>query len=138
MEHSKEYIKDLTYKINGCAIYVHKELGPGLLEKVYQYCMAEEFRYKGIKFEEEKVVPFIFRGKKIENKLRCDFFVEDVIVVELKSVSELLPIFDAQIMTYMKLLQSPLGIILNFNVLNLYQQGQKTLVNEWYRKLPDS
>ena len=134
---SKKILKDLVYQVNGAAIEVHKELGPGLLESVYQQCMQKELSLREIKFTSEQFVPIIYKGFDLETKLRCDLFVEKVLVVELKSVADVHSIFEAQILTYMNLLNAPIGLLINFNVQNIYYEGQQTFVNEFYRSLPE-
>ena len=137
MELSKSYLKDLTYKVTGAAIEVHKRLGPGLLESVYHKCLAKELELREISFKSEYKIPYSYKGFDLDIELRCDFLIEDILVVELKSVVEILPVFEAQIITYMKLLEIPKGLLINFNVENLYYNGQKTFVNELYRSLPE-
>ncbi len=104
MRLSKQYLDDLTYEINGAAIEVHKTIGPGLLESVYHKCLEHELRHRGISFQAELEVPVQYKMIEINTALRCDLLVENAIVIELKSVSELIPVFDAQLLTYMKLL----------------------------------
>jgi GxxExxY protein len=82
-------------------------------------------------------VPIDYKGIEINTELRCDLFVEETIVVELKSVEKVLPIHEAQLLTYMNLLESPFGILINFNCTNIFNDGQKTYVNQWYRSLID-
>ena len=137
MEITKSYLKDLVYQVNGAAIEVHKSLGPGLLESVYHKCLAKELSLRNIKFESELVVPVTYKGLNINTELRCDLFVEDILPVELKAVEYVLPVHEAQIITYMKLLNSPEGMLINFNVPNLFKHGQKTYVNELFRNLPE-
>ena len=137
MEWTKKAIDELTYKTIGAAIAVHKELGPGLLEKVYHECMFYELKSNGINTSLEHYVDVIYRGLKMNTRLRCDLLVEDAIVVELKSVKEMPSMFDAQLVTYMKLLKKPKGILINFNVPNIFKDGQRTIVNEIYGGLPD-
>lgn len=134
---TKEYIKDLTYKINGAAIEVHKNLGAGLLESVYHKCLIYELNNRNVNFKSELVVPIEYKGITFDSDLRCDLFVEDTIVVELNSVEKVLPIHEAQILTYMKLLNSPQGILINFNCKNIFSEGQKTYANDLYRLLND-
>jgi GxxExxY protein len=134
---TREYLKDLTYKINGAAIEVHKELGPGLLESVYHKCMKTELALRGISFASELKVPINFKGNELETEYRCDLLIEDCIVVELKAKNKLPPIDQAQILTYMKLLKKPKGILYNFHSINLYREGQKTFVNEYFSALED-
>ena len=83
------------------------------------------------------IVPVKYRGLEMETNLRCDFFVKDEIVLELKSVADFAPIHKAQLLTYMKLLKAPKGILLNFNCVNLYKEGQKTFVNEYFSLLEE-
>ena len=132
---TQSFLTDLTYKINGAAIEVHKILGPGLLESVYHKCLKEELTLKNINFKSEVVVPVIYKGKNLNCDLRCDFLVEDLIVVEIKSLSAFTDIHRAQLLNYMNLLKVPKGLLLNFNVINLFHEGQETLVNKYYQEL---
>lgn len=134
---TKKLLDKLSYDVLGAAIEVHKALGPGLLEGVYQECLKRELSLRNISFLTELVVPVEFKGLSFTTDLRCDLFVEDVLVVELKSVSGFVPIHQAQLLTYMKLLRAPKGLLLNFNSVNLFKDGQRTLVNEIYRLLPE-
>jgi GxxExxY protein len=134
---SKKELKNLVYQVNGAAIEVHKLLGPGLLESVYHQCLLKEFELRNIKYISENPVPIVYKGHFLETKLRCDFLIEDVLVLELKSVSEVNSIFEAQILTYMNLLKVPIGLLINFNVNNIFYDGQQTFVNEIYRLLPE-
>ncbi|APZ47831.1 GxxExxY protein [Polaribacter reichenbachii] len=137
MEISKQYLNELTYAFLGCCINVHKELGPRLLESVYHQCLIEELKYNEISFTSEIDVSVKYRGKKIDSKFRADLVIENCMVVELKSVKEFQPIFEAQLLTYMHLLKAPKGILVNFNCLNIFKQGQKTFVNDFFSELPD-
>lgn len=128
---------DLTYLIVGAAIQVHKNLGPGLLERVYNKCLEHEFRLREIEYSSELAVPVTYKGLNIDTELRCDFLVENLIVVELKAVHEIIPLFEAQLLTHMKLLKRPKGILINFNCVNLFKEGQKIYVNNWFSELPD-
>lgn len=134
---TKKYLDDLTYEIVGSAIEVHKIMGRGLLESVYHQCLKEELFQRKIIFLTEMKVPVIYKGKDLEVDFRCDLFIERCIVVELKSVQELIPVYEAQLLTYMKLLKSPKGILINFNCSNIFKEGQKTFVNEYFRCLPE-
>lgn len=134
---SKTFFKDLVYQINGAAIEVHKHLGPGLLESVYHRCLIKELSIRDFNFQSELVLPINYKGIVVESNLRCDLFIENSLIVELKAVDKVLPIHEAQLMTYMKLLKVPMGLIINFNVTNIYKEGQKTYVNELYRNLED-
>ena len=137
MKITKRYLKDLTYQINGAAIEVHKALGPGLLESVYHKCMKHELTLRGISYQSEFSVPINYKGIRAVADLRCDLWVENAIAVELKSVAAFHPVHNAQLMTYLRLLKSPKGILYNFNVVNLYKDGQKTIVTNLFRNLPD-
>lgn len=134
---SKKYLDIMTYEIIGAAIEVHKELGPGLLESVYHKCLKRELTTRQIQFETELCVPIQYKDEDIDADLKCDFFIDDCIVVEIKSVETLKPIFEAQLLTYMKLLKAPKGILINFNVQNIFKEGQKTYVNEYFRNLTE-
>ena len=106
----------ITEKIIGAAIEVHKQVGPGLLESAYQVCLAHEMGLRGIRFEREKPIPLFYKGVMMEQAYRADFVVEDTIIVELKAVKEFENIHTAQLMSYLKLADLKLGLLLNFNV----------------------
>ena len=132
---TQESINSLTYKIIGCAIEVHKELGPGLLESIYEKCLIHELTLHGFVVKSQISIPLFYKGIEMNCDLRLDVLVDNLIVVELKAVETMHPIFEAQILTYMKLLQKPKGILINFNSKNLFHEGQKTFVNEYYARL---
>lgn len=134
---TKTYLKDLIYQVNGCAIEVHKHLGPGLLESVYHSCLKKELIIRGINFQTELTIPVNYKGLEVEAGLRCDLFIEKSLVVELKAIEKVLPIHEAQLLTYMKLLEVPIGLIINFNVTHVFKEGQKSYVNELYRYLEE-
>jgi len=134
---TKKSLDQLSYEVIGAAIEVQKAIGPGLLESVYHDCLKHELSLRKIIFLTELVVAVNFKGITITTDLRCDLFVENVLVVELKAVSAFAPIHQAQLLTYMKLLNVPKGLLLNFNCVNLFKDGQKTLVNDLYRDLPE-
>jgi len=134
---TRSSIKDLVYQVNGAAIEVHKNIGAGLLENVYHQCLKKELELRKINFSSELQIPLNYKGYELESKLRCDLLIENCLVVELKSVKEINPIFEAQLLTYMNLLKAPIGLLINFNVKNIYYEGQKTMVNEYYRMLED-
>ena len=112
-------LNELSYKIIGCAYDVHKILGPGLLESTYEKCLCFELEKLDIKYERQKELPINYKGMTLDNGYRIDVLVEDKIVIELKSVDTLQPIHSAQLLTYLKLSQKPLGLLINFNVTNL-------------------
>jgi len=131
-------LDELTYEIIGASIEVQKIMDRGLLESVYHQCLKEELNHRKINFQTEIKVPVLYKDKELDIDFRCDFFIEKCIVVELKSVQELTSVFEAQLLTYMKLLKSPKGILINFNCSNIFYEGQKTLVNEYFTSLPQS
>ncbi len=133
---TQNFLNDLTYQIIGAAIDVHKELGPGLLEQVYESCLVFELQQRHLKVDRQQVVPINYKGMLLEANLRCDLLVEDSIVLELKTVEVIHPVFEAQLMTYMYLLEKPKGILLNFFCTNIFKEGQKTFVNDFFRALP--
>ena len=132
---TQKYLDELTFNVIGAAIEVHKNMGSGLLESVYQQCMIEELKNKNINFISEFKVPVVYKGKELDIDFRCDLLVENCLIVELKSVSEIKQIHDAQVLNYMNLLKVPKGIIINFNCFNIFREGQKTFVNEYFKKL---
>jgi GxxExxY protein len=134
---TKKFVDQLSYEIIGAAIEVHKQIGPGLLESVYHVCMKEELKYREIPFKSEMIIPVKYRAIELDTLLRCDLFIDNLIAVELKAVEKTLPVHEAQTITYMKLLKVPKSIIINFNVTNIFKEGQKAFVSEYYRGLPD-
>ncbi|HET6990127.1 MAG TPA: GxxExxY protein [Bacteroidia bacterium] len=134
---NKKTVNEIVYRIIGAAIDVHKELGPGLLESVYHKCLKQEFINRGINFSSEFWVELKYKGIEIDTELRCDFLVEDIVVVELKAVDAIIPVHEAQLLTYLKLLNKPKGIMINFNCEHIFKSGQKTYVTELFRQLPD-
>jgi len=132
---TKSYLTNLIYKVNGAAIEVHKALGPGLLESVYHKCLKHELTQRGIKYQSELIIPINYKGLELDADLRLDLLIEDILPVELKAVDEIHPIHEAQLLTYMKLLKKPEGLLINFNVTNIFKEGQRTYVNELYREL---
>ena len=134
---TKKYLSDLTYEVIGAAIEVQKFMGRGLLESVYHECIKEELNHRKIRFTSELKLPVIYKNKALNVDFRCDLFIENCLVVELKSVTEMHPIFEAQLLTYMRLLQAPKGLLVNFNTANIFLEGQKTYVNEYFKLLPE-
>ena len=132
---TQSQVDELTYRINGACIEVHKIIGPGLLESVYHKCLEEELTLRNINFKSQFKIPLFYKGKELFCDFFCDFLIEDCIVLELKSVAELHDIHRAQILNYINLMKKPKGILINFNVKNLMNQGQETYVNEYYKIL---
>lgn len=131
----KRTLKNLVYKVNGASIDIHKNLGPGLLESVYHKCLLYELNDRNIAFESELQVPIFYKNVDLSTHLRCDIFIENILVVELKSIESVLPIHKAQLLTYMKLLKAPQGLIINFNVDNIFHKGITSMVNDHFRNL---
>jgi GxxExxY protein len=109
----------LSEKIIGAAIEVHRYWGPGLYEEIYERSLCREFRIRNIPFENQPQVPLEYKGERVGENLRLDLWVDRKVVVEAKAVSELLPIHEAQLLTYMRLTKSRVGLLINFNVLVL-------------------
>ena len=117
----------LTAKVIGAAIEVHRELGPGLLESVYERCLCHELKLRGIEHRRQVAVPVLYKGVNIEADLFMDLVVENQLVLELKSVDALHPVHEAQLLTYRKLSKIRLGLLVNFNV-RLLKNGIKRLI----------
>ena len=134
---TQKYLDQLTYEVIGSAIEVHKIMGRGLLENVYHQCIKEELSNRKINFSSEMKIPVIYKNKELEIDFKCDLYIENCLIVELKTVAEINPIHEAQLLTYMKLLKAPKGILINFNCFNIFKDGQKTFVNEYFKNLPE-
>jgi GxxExxY protein len=120
-------INDLTQKVIGCAMEVHRHLGPGLLESTYEQCLAFELSRAEVPFCLQHPLPVEYKGVKLDCGYRIDVFIDDRLIVELKSIEKVLPIHEAQLLTYMKLAQVRIGLLLNFNVL-LLKDGIKRMM----------
>ena len=136
MSITQEYINKLTYKIIGAAIEVQKHLGPGLLESVYLKCLVKEFSLQSLDYKTQVFNPIEYKGFSLDTDLRLDVLIEDQVIVEIKAIEALLPVHEAQLLTYMKLINKPKGILINFNCVNIFKGGQKTMVNELFAALP--
>ena len=124
---NKHNFDNLSEKVIGCAIEVHKELGSGLLESTYQQCLAYELSKHNMSFEIEKEIPVKYKEVKLDCGYRIDLLIEDSLILELKSVEKLLPIHGAQLLTYMKLANIKIGLLINFNV-KILKDGIKRFV----------
>jgi GxxExxY protein len=120
-------INQLTGQIIGAAIEVHKALGPGLLESVYEECLCHEFGLRQMRYSRQQELPVEYKGVKLDCDYRIDLLVEDLIILELKAVDSLEPIYDAQLLTYLKLAGLKIGLLINFNV-PVLKQGIKRLI----------
>lgn len=133
---TKKDVTGLSYDIVGFAIKVHKELGAGLLESIYEECLKYELEKYGYKVIQQKIVPVHYDNLQFETNLRFDLLVEGVVLVELKAVEKILPIYEAQLLTYMKLLKVPQGLLINFFTDNI-TKSMKPFVNQYFKDLPD-
>ena len=127
--------QDLTYKTIAAAIEVHKNLGPGLLESIYRMCLEFELTNQGLNFQKELPINFLYKNKMIDQCFRLDFLIEDTLVLELKSVERILPVHEAQLLTYLRLSNKPIGLLINFNVpilkqgIHRYVLGNREIAN---------
>ncbi|MBK8390677.1 MAG: GxxExxY protein [Saprospiraceae bacterium] len=133
---TKKSITQLSYDIISCAIKVHKELGPGLLESIYEKCLKYELEKNGYKVSQQMRVPVIYDGIEMDMDLRLDLLVNDSIIIEIKAIEFILPVHEAQLITYMKLLKKPQGLLINFFSKSI-TKGMEPFVNEFFRLLPD-
>ena len=124
-------LEDIFRKTLDAAFKVHSALGPGLLESAYEACMAHELARSGLDARRQVTLPIIHDGRRIDAGYRIDLLVENVLVVELKAVDRLLPIHQAQLLSYLRLADRPLGLLINFNTLHL-KDGIKRMVNNYH------
>ena len=113
---NREELNQLSKSILDACITVHKEMGPGLLESVYEWCLMKEFELRGIKAKNQEAIPLIYKGFELSKEFKIDILVEDEIILELKSSETMLPVYEAQIISYLKLANKRLGFLINFNV----------------------
>lgn len=128
---SKFEYEQIGEEIVHAAFEVHRELGPGLLESVYEACLFEELRSQNLKVERQVMLPVIFKGKVLDKQFCIDLLVENAVIIELKAVEALLPVHEVQLVTYLKLADMKLGYLINFNV-PLIKQGIKRKVNNYF------
>jgi GxxExxY protein len=117
----------ISQKVIGAAIEVHRELGPGLLESSYHSCLCRELQLRGVPHRSEVELPLEYKGVQIRRGYMIDLLIDDVLIVEIKSVDKLLPIHGSQLMTYMHLKRVPAGLLINFNVQTLFQGLKRIL-----------
>ena len=132
---TQKQINNWAYQIVACAIEVHKELGPGLLESIYEKCFVQELKIKGFDVKQQQKIPILYKGTNLECELRLDLLINDCIVVELKAVEQMIPLFKAQLLSYLKLLDMPKGLLINFNCETI-TSDLVSLVTEKFAKLP--
>jgi GxxExxY protein len=123
-------INDISGQIIDAAMKVHTALGPGLLESAYEACLAHELTKRGLKVDQQKELPVVYDGLKLEVGYRIDLLVEDFVIVELKSINEIAPIHEAQLLSYLKLSDQQVGLLINFNVVRL-KDGIKRIVDNY-------
>ncbi|MBL7933822.1 MAG: GxxExxY protein [Bacteroidia bacterium] len=128
MEYTEPEYNELTKLVIKCAIDVHKELGPGLLESVYEVCLLKLLREEGLNVKYQVKLPVFFRKQKLDKEFIVDILVNDVLILELKSVEAILPIHETQLVTYLKLSEKKLGLLINFNV-EFLKDGLRRRVN---------
>ncbi len=126
-------LDQISRRIIGAAIEVHRHLGPGLLESAYQSCLVFELKHLGLSLEEQKALPVVYKEVRLDCGYRLDLLVEDAIIVEIKAIEKLLPIHDAQLLSYLRLAKKRVGLLMNFHV-PVLKDGLKRIVNEF----PDS
>jgi GxxExxY protein len=132
---TQRLINEISYKIIGCAIEVHKHLGPGLLESIYHTCMMDELTRNNLTIRSHVAVPIIYKGKHLSEPLRLDLLVEDLVVVELKAVEAMHPVYSVQLLSYLKLSDKPKGLLINFYTSNI-AKSTISLVTELFRSYP--
>jgi GxxExxY protein len=121
-----DYLDGVTEKIIGCAIEVHKHLGPGLLESIYEKAICYEFSEKNLSYEQQVEIPILYKGLSLGN-YRLDILVEDSVIIELKAVDRIEPVFEAQLLTYLKVTNKKIGLLINFNQ-PLLKNGIKRII----------
>ena len=119
--------EEITFEIRGAVYDVYKVLGPGLLESVYEEALVYELEQRGLKVERQKQVPIIYKGKVLRTDLRLDLLVEDKVIVELKSVEEMKKVFGKQLLTYLRLMNKRVGLLVNFNTDNILHAIQRVV-----------
>lgn len=133
---TKKLVNQISYEVVGCAIAVHKELGPGMLESIYEDCMCIEFEEKGIKFQRQVPIELNYKGRKINRQLKLDLLVENIVIVELKAVEIMNPIYTAQLLSYLNQAKLPKGLLINFNETNI-ANTMIPLVSKYFKIIPD-
>jgi GxxExxY protein len=127
---SREEINKLSKIILDASIDVHREMGPGLLESIYELCLSDELNSRGLHTENQVSIPLLYKGKELSKDFRIDILVENTIILEIKSVESILPVHEAQIISYLKLTDKRLGFLINFNVA-LLKHGFKRFVHNF-------
>ena len=126
----KEQLNQLGKQILNASIAVHREMGPGLLETVYEKCLMKEFEFREIRVQNQVQIPLLYKGHRLQNDFRVDLLVEDEVIIEIKSAEHMHPVYEAQLISYLKLSGKKLGYLINFNV-PLLKKGFKRFVNDF-------
>jgi GxxExxY protein len=126
----KERYNEITGKILQAAITVHKEMGPGLLEVVYEYCLCKELNSIGLNAQNQDMLPLYYKGDNLHKDFRIDILVENEVIVEIKAVENILPVHEAQLISYLKMSGKKVGLLINFNV-SVIKQGCRRFVNDF-------
>lgn len=121
-------INSITEKVIGCAIEVHRAIGPGLLESAYEECLCYELKEQGLNFKRQVPLPVVYKGVKLDCGYVLDIIVEDLVILEIKAVERVMPIHEAQLLSYLRMLDKRIGLILNFNM-PIMKNGIKRIVN---------
>jgi len=127
----KDRLNAISDKVIGAAIEVHRALGPGLLESAYEACLAYEFEKRGLSIEKQKPLPIVYDNVRIDCAYRIDFVVDDEVIVEVKAVEHLNSVHEAQLISYLRLTKKKLGLLINFNVKRLIDDGIRRRVNDF-------
>jgi len=126
----------MTKRILDAAVEVHRDVGPGLPESIYVECLELELRDRELTFERQRVVPVFYKGRRLRTRYRVDLVVDATVIVEVKSISEILPVHKAQVITYLRVTNCPVGLLINFNVPRL-MDGVRRLINPRYKQSVD-
>ena len=125
----REQLNSLTERIIGAALAVHREIGPGMLESAYEACLAFELADRGMNVERQRALPLVYHGVRLDCGFRIDLLVEDVVVVEVKSIERLERVHSAQVLSYLRMINRSVGLLINFNVQWLVRDGVRRIVN---------
>ena len=132
MLHTRKTLNQLGYDVIAAAIEVHRHLGPGVLESVYEECLVEELGLMGICVKRQVQVPIYYKGRAIKTPLRLDLLIDDVFIVELKTVEKVLPVHEAQLISYLKLAAKPKGVLINFKTDNITRSALHRVTELFY------
>ena len=132
-EAQRKKLNELSGQVIGLCIEIHRELGPGLLESAYEECLAYELSRAGLRFERQKAQPVVYKEMRLDCGYRLDLVIEDSLILELKAVTELTPLHEAQLLTCLKLAHQPLGLLINFNELTLKRGIKRIVAGDLFR-----